>query len=71
MEDTMKYQIAVLSSGVDLGQYDGQTEDEAVDAMAVDAGYKNYRDMCSITEPENLDAEVDRQRRDLIVTAVE
>jgi len=62
------FEIAVQSSGVVLGQYQGQDADEAVEAMARDAGYSSYRDMCSITDPEDVDAEVERQRSDLIVT---
>jgi hypothetical protein len=67
---TGTYSIAVKSSGVVLGDYEGETADDAVEAMARDAGYDSYRDMCSITDPEDLDAEVERQRADLIVNAI-
>lgn len=67
----MKFNIAVITSGADLGAYEGETADEAVEAMAKDAGYKSYRDMCSITDPADLDEEVERQRSNLIVTAVQ
>lgn len=64
------YSITVQSSGVTLGDYAGETADDAVEAMARDAGYSSYRDMCSISDPPDLDAEVERQRADLIVNAI-
>jgi hypothetical protein len=64
----MKYAITVQSSGVDLGVFEGATADEAVEAMARDAGYSSYREACAISDPADLDAEVERQRSDLIVT---
>lgn len=67
-EHVPKFSIAVISSGVDLGVYEAADADAAVEAMAKDAGYDSYRAMCSITNPEDIDAEVERQRRDLIVT---
>ena len=67
-DDMPKFSIAVISSGVDLGVYEADDADGAVEAMAKDAGYESYRSMCSITDPDDLDAEVERQRRDLIVT---
>ena len=30
------------SGGIDLGEYEGDTESEALDAMARDAGYRDY-----------------------------
>lgn len=66
-----QFAIAVITSGADLGVYEGATADDAVEAMAKDAGYKSYRDMCSITDPADLDAEVERQRKDLAVTLIE
>ncbi len=54
------YTIAVQSSGVVLGAYEAETADDAVDAMARDAGYSSYRDMCSITDPADSDADVAR-----------
>ncbi len=65
------FNICVKTSGVDLGDYEGTTEAEAIDAMAKDQGYKDFRAMCSITDPKDLDDEVERQRADLIVTKVE
>lgn len=63
-----RYAISVQSSGVDLGVYEGDTEDGAIDAMARDAGYADYRVMCAITDPEDLNARVEAQRADLIVS---
>lgn len=61
------YNISVKTSGVDLGSYEGNTPREAADAMARDMGYDSYRDMCSITDPEDLDAEVEKQFADLVI----
>ena len=66
-----RFQIEVKSSGHVFGVYEGDSEDEAVEALARDAGYTSYRAMCAITDPKDLDAEVERQRRDLIVTGVD
>ena len=45
----MTYHIIQTVSGVDLGYYEGQTPDEALDAMARDAGYENYDHLLSVT----------------------
>lgn len=66
-----KFEIGVISSGVNLGVYEGRDEDDAAEAMAKDAGYKSFRDMCSITDPADLDAEVERQRSNLVITQIE
>jgi hypothetical protein len=68
---TMKFNICNGHSGVDLGDYEAPDMDAALDAMAKDAGYENYRIMCSITDPEDLDAEVERMRSQLIVTQIQ
>jgi len=39
-----QYRIENRTSGVDLGAYEGETEQEALDAMARDAGYQNYEE---------------------------
>jgi hypothetical protein len=36
------YSIGNKVSGAHLGTYDGETEKEALDAMARDAGYRDY-----------------------------
>ncbi len=67
----MKFNICNKQSGVDLGDYEGSNEAAALDAMAKDAGYKNFRASCSISDPKDLDEEVERQMADLIVTKVD
>lgn len=66
-----KFAIAVRSSGVILGVYDAASEDDAADVMARDAGYQDYRDMCSITDPDDLDARVEQQRAGLDIKRIE
>ena len=43
-----KYEITNTISGVILGVYEGATEAEALDAMARDAGYRDYADCCEV-----------------------
>lgn len=40
-----KWQIENASTGVILGVYEGVTANDALDAMAQDAGYRDYQDM--------------------------
>jgi hypothetical protein len=41
----------ILVNGTDYGAYDGETEDEALDAMAEDAGYPGgFRALCQAAE---------------------
>lgn len=65
------FNITNQISGVDLGNYQGTTPYAAADEMARHAGYKSYRDMCSITDPENLDEKVDEQFAKFVITEVE
>jgi hypothetical protein len=71
---TKQFEIANTHSGLVLGVYEGETADDALDAMARDAGYQDYRDACSITltkyTDEELDAEVDRCRAQMSVVEV-
>lgn len=39
------FTITNTTSGVIVGDYEGQTADAALDAMAVDAGYADYADL--------------------------
>ena len=55
---TKKFHIE-STAGVDMGVYEGETEAEALDAMARDAGYADYADACDVTGGS---------RDDLIVT---
>jgi hypothetical protein len=42
------YRIENMISGVILGDYEGATEAEALDAMARDAGYADYAALCNV-----------------------
>ena len=60
--------------GADLGIYEAETEAAALDVMARDAGYSDYRDACSITltspTEAQLDAEVERCRAQMYVVEI-
>lgn len=43
-----KYEISNVLSGLVLGVYEGGTEAEALDAMAIDAGYGSYAECCEV-----------------------
>jgi hypothetical protein len=43
-----KFQIELTVSRVDLGAYEGETIDEALDAMAKDWGYDSYDELLSV-----------------------
>lgn len=40
------YEISCKSSGFCFGIYEGDTEIEALDKLARDAGYKNHKEAC-------------------------
>lgn len=42
------YQIENTRSGIILGTYEANTEAEALDAMARDAGYASYIEACEV-----------------------
>ncbi|MFH1268920.1 MAG: hypothetical protein ABIK89_24605 [Planctomycetota bacterium] len=51
----MQYRIENAASGVDLGIYEGDTEAEALDALARDAGYSDHAEACArIGDEDNL-----------------
>jgi hypothetical protein len=56
-----KFEIANRNSGLVLGVYEGDTKEQALDAMARDAGYSSYAAI-----PEEVGSE-----DDLIVAEVE
>lgn len=49
-----KWQIENASTGLILGAYEGVTANDALDAMAQDAGYRDYQDMKNETNPSLL-----------------
>lgn len=50
----IKYRIQ-SDAGVDLGTYAGENAQGALDAMAVDAGYRDHRDACDATGMDSTD----------------
>lgn len=60
-----RFLISNRRSGADLGVYEGETEAEALDAMARDAGYDSFAGMA-----ETLDSSVEDARDDLVIEAV-
>jgi hypothetical protein len=57
-----KFRIVNQFSGVDLGVYEGADEEAALDALAQDAGYYDFKNACRILEDSG---------DDLVVTEVE
>lgn len=43
-----KYRITNTIGGVELGIFDAEDEQGALDAMARDAGYKDHADACDV-----------------------
>ena len=59
-----RYLIENIKSGLILGSYDGASEDEALDAMARDAGYIDYSDCVRQLD----DGSVDGGRAEICIT---
>ncbi len=66
--DTTYYLISSRTTGSDLGVFAGRTEAEALDAMARDAGYKDYDYLTREIDPSGRDGitieEITREEAD-------
>lgn len=49
------FRIENRASGLVLGEYEGDTQAEALDAMARDAGHTNFAAACEVTEEDGSD----------------
>lgn len=56
-----KWEIVNADSGLSLGEWEGETEADALDAMASAAGYRDYAD---------LQAQVPAEDGEIVVTLV-
>ena len=45
---------AIHSAYVDMGIYEGDTEEDALDAMARDAGYEDFARACEVAPGDEL-----------------
>jgi hypothetical protein len=50
-ETTMTTYQIISSAGVDMGTFEGETEAEALDAMARDAGYRDQAEAAEVAGP--------------------
>ena len=64
------FEVSSKVSGMFLGTYDADDADAALDASAKDAGYADFRAACAITDPEDLDAEVEKCMAEMSVVEV-
>lgn len=49
------YTITNTKSGVILGTYEADTEQDALEAMAHDAGYKTYAEACEVAPDSDIE----------------
>jgi hypothetical protein len=66
VDDMTTYSISNRSSGFDLGIYNGSTADDAVNAMYMDAGYRDAQHAADV-----LETTVETLRSELVVTEVD
>lgn len=45
----MRYSIWNMNTATDLGTYEAESQDAALDLMARDAGYQDYDDVCALS----------------------
>ena len=58
-----RYQLSNKNSGLDLGIYDATTEAAALDAMAADAGYKDFAASCEAVGTDGSEIKAERSGR--------
>jgi len=73
------YRIENTSSGVILGEYEGDTPEQALDAQSRDAGYDSQAEyeadvrstlIASGLDPDEADEQIARDRAELAITAL-
>lgn len=52
------FEISNPTSGLILGTYLANTREEALDALALDAGYKSFAESCEVTGEDGSDLNV-------------
>ena len=53
-----QFKITNLVSGTEIGVYEGKTKEEALDAMARDAGYADWAHSCAVAPVAEGELEV-------------
>lgn len=66
-----KYSIINRVSGADLGTYEAESREAALDAMARDAGYRDHAHACEVTGEDGSDLAVTEIERRVTLTETE